>query len=285
MLTALPGRASAILDAGAAGLKKAGFTDDAAEWLLRTAGNAYNACSFSADTLVMTEDGLVPISEVPVGTLVLSYNEITGEIGYYPVVATWAHLDPVVVYLTIDGEIISTTPEHPFYTDEGVWVTAAELQIGDEIHDADWNTGTVEKIQFTASQQLMYNFTVETAHTYFVGDGKWLVHNSCPIDSIKSYYQWRYKVQKGEIQGFEIHHIIEKRFIATTDVSKQGQMLSIPLTPEQHQVFTNAWRAEFAYGKTNYNALTIDEVWEAAQRIYRDYPELLSAAEETIFGK
>ncbi len=25
----------------------------------------------------------------------------------------------------------------------------------------------------------MYNFTVATAHTYFVGDGQWLVHNAC----------------------------------------------------------------------------------------------------------
>lgn len=26
----------------------------------------------------------------------------------------------------------------------------------------------------------MYNFTVATAHTYFVGEGQWLVHNACP---------------------------------------------------------------------------------------------------------
>lgn len=25
----------------------------------------------------------------------------------------------------------------------------------------------------------MYNFTVATAHTFFVGDGQWLVHNTC----------------------------------------------------------------------------------------------------------
>lgn len=28
----------------------------------------------------------------------------------------------------------------------------------------------------------MYNFTVGTAHTYFVGDGEWLVHNSNCLD-------------------------------------------------------------------------------------------------------
>jgi hypothetical protein len=29
----------------------------------------------------------------------------------------------------------------------------------------------------------MYNFTVAAAHTYFVGDGQWLVHNECPLFS------------------------------------------------------------------------------------------------------
>ena len=28
---------------------------------------------------------------------------------------------------------------------------------------------------------MMYNLTVDTAHTFFVGDGQWLVHNTCPL--------------------------------------------------------------------------------------------------------
>jgi len=28
----------------------------------------------------------------------------------------------------------------------------------------------------------VYNLTVDEAHTYFVGDGAWLVHNACPSD-------------------------------------------------------------------------------------------------------
>jgi len=28
----------------------------------------------------------------------------------------------------------------------------------------------------------VYNLTVDEAHTYFVGDGAWLVHNACPQD-------------------------------------------------------------------------------------------------------
>jgi hypothetical protein len=28
----------------------------------------------------------------------------------------------------------------------------------------------------------MYNLTVDEAHTFFVGDGEWLVHNTSPLD-------------------------------------------------------------------------------------------------------
>ncbi|RMG96564.1 MAG: hypothetical protein D6706_10060, partial [Chloroflexi bacterium] len=31
----------------------------------------------------------------------------------------------------------------------------------------------------------MYNFTVATAHTYFVGNGQWLVHNACERQNIE----------------------------------------------------------------------------------------------------
>jgi hypothetical protein len=180
ILSLAPGRAKAVLDHGPAALRAAGMSDELIGKVTRVADDAVGAfCSFSADTLVMTEDGLLPISEVDEETLVLAYNEETGEVGYYPVVAVWAHEDPVIVTLTIEGEVIETTPEHPFYTEEGEWLPADALQIGDEIRTADWGTGTVESIVFIEKTQLMYNFTVATAHTYFVGDGQWLVHNSC----------------------------------------------------------------------------------------------------------
>lgn len=66
-----------------------------------------------------------------------------------PVVAIWAHEDPVLVYLTIEGETIVTTPEHPFYTAKGEWVPVADLQPGVEIRAAAWRSGTVEKVGFS----------------------------------------------------------------------------------------------------------------------------------------
>jgi hypothetical protein len=74
---------------------------------------------------------------------------------------------------------IETTPEHPFFTDDNEWVAAGELHEGEQIQKADGKYGVVESVKILAEVQLMYNLTVDTAHTFYVGDGHWLVHNSC----------------------------------------------------------------------------------------------------------
>ena len=58
-------------------------------------------------------------------------------------------------------------------------------------------------------------------------------------------------------------------------------MQSIILTETEHQTFTNAWRAEIGYegskaGLTTANAVRAD-VEQAAQKIYKDYPDILKA--------
>lgn len=62
-----------------------------------------------------------------------------------------------------------------------------------------------------------------------------------------------------------------------------NSMLSVAVTPAEHQAFTNAWRDVFKYGM-DYSTLTPEIIWDAAQDIYKDYPELLDAAEEILFG-
>ena len=84
----------------------------------------------------------------------------------------------MVQLLTIGGETIVTTPNHPFYTIAEVWIPAGQLQFGDLVRRADSSYGMVEAITFVYQPQPMYNLTVATAHTYFVGVGQWLVHNA-----------------------------------------------------------------------------------------------------------
>jgi RHS repeat-associated protein len=138
--------------------------------------------SFSADTLVSTEHGLVPISEIEVGDLVWAWNEETGETGLYPVTDTMVHIDPVIVHLTIGDETIETTPEHPFYTLERGWVDAADLHFGDRIIQLDGEIDPVLSITLEQRSQPMYNLTVDVAHTFFVGEEQWLVHNANGCD-------------------------------------------------------------------------------------------------------
>lgn len=138
-------------------------------------------CSFSAETPVATEEGTQAISTLDVGDQVLAWDEATGQTRYYTVTATLVHNDPLMVYLTIvspelaeGGEIVQTTPEHPFYVVEvrqahlpgsewsaylsvGKWVDAGELQIGDEVRQADGSLGIVSKVNVVVAAQVMYN--------------------------------------------------------------------------------------------------------------------------------
>ena len=144
--------------------------------------------SFSGDTLVMTAGGAKPIAELVEGDIVLAYNEATGKVGPYPIVDTISHVDPTIVLLTIDGELIETTAEHPFYEMEGApwlvmgqtegrWTDALDLRAGDRVWKADGTSGVVQSVAVAPVPQRMYNLTVAEAHTFFVGDGQWLVHN------------------------------------------------------------------------------------------------------------
>ena len=88
-----------------------------------------NPCanSFSGDTLVMMQAGLRPIAELVEGDIVLAYNEATGKVGPYPITDTIAHIDPEIVLLTIDGETLETTADHPFYVmDTAPWLAAGQ---------------------------------------------------------------------------------------------------------------------------------------------------------------
>jgi hypothetical protein len=114
------------------------------------------------------------------GDLVLAYDETLGQTSLYTVTAALVYLDSVIVTLKVDDEVIVTTPEHPFYTMAGEWVPAGELQVDEQLRRADGTYGSVEAVDVTTQPQLMYNLTVADVHTYFIGNGMYLVHNQCP---------------------------------------------------------------------------------------------------------
>jgi len=158
-------------------VKAADKLDDAVD-VIKAAGDI---CSFSSDTLITTSEGMEPISQIEEGDWVLAFDELSEDTGYFPVVARWEHKDLWTVELTIDGEVVETTPEHPFFVFEHGWVAAGDLWQGAQIIEADGELGIVEDAWIVYRPQSMYNLTVAEAHTYFVGNQQMLVHNACPI--------------------------------------------------------------------------------------------------------
>jgi hypothetical protein len=78
--------------------------------------------------------------------------------------------------------------------------------------------------------------------------------------------------------GLQAHHLLEQRFASILGM-ETGQMASIALTKAEHQIFTNAWRAEIGYRGSNAAVTTANatkqQIYDAARRIYANHPEIL----------
>jgi hypothetical protein len=95
------------------------------------------------------------------------------------------------------------------------------------------------------------------------------------------YGVWPFKMsQKLVPVGSELqkHHLVERRFAETLKVA-EGEIPSIVLTVEEHAKYTSRWLAEI--GRRNMDVpirtdnATVQNIWEAAQVVYEDSPELL----------
>ena len=102
------------------------------------------------------------------------------ETGEKTVLETYIREVTTLVHITVNGEEIITTIDHPFYVKDKGFVTAGELKIGDELLDANGNVLLVENfdVELTEKPVTVYNFQVEDFHTYFVGTSQIMVHNS-----------------------------------------------------------------------------------------------------------
>ena len=97
-----------------------------------------------------------------------------------PVLETYIREVTTLVHLTVNGEEIVTTVDHPFYVKNQSFIKAGELIVGDELLDVNGNVLLVENfdIELTEEPVKVYNFEVEDFHTYHVGRLGVLVHNA-----------------------------------------------------------------------------------------------------------
>lgn len=141
------------------------------------------AC-FVAGTMIavptLTGVGYKPIEEISVGDLVYSYNENTGTVGVNMVTEAFVNQSSTIVNLCVNGETISTTPNHPFFVADRGWMKAETIIPGMEIMLMDGSSAVVNSTQLQPIDAVdVYNFTVDNDHTYFVGETCLLVHNQC----------------------------------------------------------------------------------------------------------
>ena len=157
---------------------------------------------FIAGTLVATETGYVTIENIKAGDLVWAHDPETGETALKPVVQTFRNETTEWIHVTVNGETLTCTPEHPFYSPVKGWTSAIDLRAGDILVMLNGEYVVVEQVQheLLESPETTYNFEVEDFHTYYVGDTYVLVHNQCG-DSPQS----PVKLSKHELKGIDAH--------------------------------------------------------------------------------
>ncbi|CDG36446.1 Hedgehog/intein hint domain protein [Acetivibrio thermocellus BC1] len=145
-----------------------------------SAGAASTMKCFVAGTLILTVAGLVAIENIKAGDKVIATNPETFEVAEKTVLETYVRETTELLHLTINGEVIKTTFEHPFYVKDVGFVEAKELQVGDKLLDSKGNVLVVEekKLEITDEPVKVYNFKVDDFHTYHVGNNGILVHNA-----------------------------------------------------------------------------------------------------------
>ena len=148
-----------------------------------TGGASSTMACFIAGTYVLALDGFKRIEDIVVGDKIMTADPDTFEIAEKTVLETYVRQVDKLVHITINGEEIITTDNHPFYVQGRGFINAGSLLVGDKLISVNGEDLIIEDhyIELTDVPVSVYNFQVEDFHTYFVGDCAVWVHNKdCP---------------------------------------------------------------------------------------------------------
>lgn len=165
---------------------------------------------FIAGTLVATETGYVTIENIKVGDLVWAHDPETGETALKPVVQTFRNETTEWIHVTVKGETLTCTPEHPFYVPQKGWTSAIDLRAGDRLQLLNGEYVVLEQVQHEILEAPVatYNFEVEGFHTYYVGENDIFVHNKCFRGRLKDLTKYTDEMA----EGFDAHHVFPQKF-------------------------------------------------------------------------
>jgi len=112
--------------------------------------------------------------------LVYAYDTETGEKGLKTVQKNFVHDVTELIHVTVNGELIHTTPNHPFYVEGAGFKRADELKVGDRVRLLSGETKKVDRLEAESLKHpvKVFNFRVADWHDYYVGTQGVLVHNA-----------------------------------------------------------------------------------------------------------
>jgi hypothetical protein len=207
---------------------RAAQSPDSAVQTIGTTATKTGNC-FVAGTEILTSEGEKKIEDIQVGDWVVADDPNTpGEIEYKQVLDAFARHTDKLVDLYVDGQIISTTGEHPFWTPDRGWVEAKDLVVGSLVQTADGRIIDVDKVDQRKGDFTVYNFKVEGFHTYFVSDLGILVHNAnCNLGNIPIHpKRTRFYVKASELTNADnlkpMHPVNSDQLLGTEIVGHGG---------------------------------------------------------------
>ena len=146
----------------------------------RGGGKGKKGC-FVAGTPITTKHGFLPIEQIRVGDIVLSYNERTQLNEYSQVLETMIHIVFEPIYtLVVEDEILQVTGNHRLYIERDnqyLWLPVEELTLSDKVRYASGKFQTIDGIFTEVCATVVYNFEVSNNHNYYVGRSRILAHN------------------------------------------------------------------------------------------------------------
>ncbi len=128
------------------------------------------AC-FTSDTLINTENGLVPIKDLKIKNKVYSKNG-NNEIELKEIIKTFSHKTDKIYKIDTGSNVIKSSWSHPFFVYDKGKVLAQDLKIGDKLQDTENNIITIKNIEIVSEPTLVFEIRVKDNENYFVGTDK-----------------------------------------------------------------------------------------------------------------
>ena len=103
---------------------------------------------------------MLAIEKIKSGDKVISTDPETMETSLKTVLETYIREVTTLVHLTVNGEEIITTIDHPFYVNDRGFIKAGELIVGDELLNSNCNVLLIENhsVELTDEPTTVYNF-------------------------------------------------------------------------------------------------------------------------------